>query len=313
MVAASIPSLVLCVSVSRAVRASCRSSSSLKISSLVLHTSSLSLYVSSLSLYILSLTFYISSLSLHVSRSLVSHVARLLISRATRLTSPMKAWTTPEQHAWLISQIPNWLGRRRKRGDDFLQGLVAKFLGEFTVPEADRPKLRDVSVLPSRSPLKPLTYLQRLQQWFYNHGKGADPPPPKPVVSSILTIKSSRRPAPLTRAQAYSCMHYTEGSELYTELRAAHGRYISGDKLTCDKYKHLFPGAHNPGMLLVTFQQAVLKEIIGSVSEEEVAEIEKYISDRYQKDQDLHERPWVAMRVNDSESDLDLERQYVTE
>ena len=135
----------------------------------------------------------------------------------------------------------------------------------------------------------------------------------KPLASSALALKTPRKPVPLTKVQAYSLLYCKRGTELHSELREAWASYVAEDKAAVDKYQHLFAGPHNPDLPFVTFQQGVLKEMVASLSEEETSEVQKYIETRFERDNDVREHPWVALKVNDGKSDLDLERQYIKE
>lgn len=48
-------------------------------------------------------------------------------------------------------------------------------------------------------------------------------------------------------------------------------------------------------------------------TEEELRTIQDFIDTCFQEDTDRRERPWQALKTDDSQSDVDLERQYVNE
>ena len=103
------------------------------------------------------------------------------------------------------------------------------------------------------------------------------------------------------------------GSPLHTELRNAWELYKKSDKATLDKYHHLFPALHNPNIQFVTFQQVVLKDRAASATEEELTLIEDFIDTYFQEKKEAEERPWNALKVDESQSEVDLERQYIAE
>ena len=117
----------------------------------------------------------------------------------------------------------------------------------------------------------------------------------------------------LTPAQAYSQLYCKKGTPLHTELHAAWKLYVSADEATLDKYHHLFPANHNPDLPFVVFQQVVLKEKVANTTEEELTSIEEYIETRFQEATELREHPWRALKVDDAQEEIDLERQYAEE
>lgn len=133
------------------------------------------------------------------------------------------------------------------------------------------------------------------------------------AIPAIDFTKPQRKVVRLTPAQAYSLVFCTQDSTLYKELREAWKLYTSADKATIDKYKHLFPSKHNPKLPFVSFQQVVLKDKITTATEDELNAIQEYIDTRFEEDLSRRERPWKALKVDDSQSDADLERQYVKE
>ena len=79
------------------------------------------------------------------------------------------------------------------------------------------------------------------------------------------------------------------------------------------KYHHLFPALHNPRLPFVAFQQVVLKHRVAHATKEELSAIEEFISTRLQEKKDTEERPWSILKVDKSQSEVDLERQYIAE
>ena len=218
----------------------------------------------------------------------------------------MKPWATKEQREWLKEQIPDW-HKRRGRGDGFFKDICAKFLLKF--PDADNPLLQEVRTLfPPPTRAFALTSVQRIRQWFYNHSKSSSS---KPVVQSVLSVKAPRKVVPLSKAQAYGLLYCKWDSSLHEELREAWDLYIANDKATVNKYKHLFPQPHNPSLMFVTFQQAVIREKVACILEEEEAELREYIDTRFQKEKNVRENPWMALKADDTQSDHNLEGQYV--
>jgi len=131
------------------------------------------------------------------------------------------------------------------------------------------------------------------------------------VVPSLLA-KPLRKVVRLTPPQAYSILFCQRDSALYKELHQAWKLYISDDQTTVAAYEHLFPN-HNPKLPFVTFQQAIFKDKITVATEEELNTIQEFINARFEKDVKIRERPWEALKVDDLQTDVDLERSYVKE
>ena len=106
-------------------------------------------------------------------------------------------------------------------------------------------------------------------------------------------------------------MFCKKGTPLHTELKAAWKRYTAGDKVILDKYHHLFPNLHNPHLPFVTFQQVILKDRVTSLTEEELSTIEEFIDANLEEKKDRDEHPWNMLKVDESESEIDLERRYI--
>jgi hypothetical protein len=94
-------------------------------------------------------------------------------------------------------------------------------------------------------------------------------------------------------------------------LKAEWRRYAAAEKEAFDKYHHLFTRDHNPRIEFVAFQQIVLKDMISTFSEEEQAAIDRFIDERFQQAKGQEDRPWDALRVNESQLDSDLKKQYL--
>lgn len=50
-----------------------------------------------------------------------------------------------------------------------------------------------------------------------------------------------------------------------------------------------------------------------SATEEELAEIEEFVAKHYEEKSNLAERPWHALKIDEAQSETDLERQYIAE
>ena len=159
-------------------------------------------------------------------------------------------------------------------------------------------------------PDAPLTQLQRVEKWFYNHGG-----PSKKREATVPPFdfgKPMRKLVPLTLYQAYSVAHCAPGSALYKELHAAWKLYMSRDEATVEKYKDLFPAVHNPNLPYVSFQQVVLRNKLATATEEELESIWACVDNRFEKETALRERPWDEEGKADGiASEVDMERQYV--
>jgi len=158
-----------------------------------------------------------------------------------------------------------------------------------------------------------LTWLQRVKKWFYHHGKSQSQSKRLTATVPALLAKPSRKLVPLTPPQAYSLLFCQRGSALYKELHRAWKLYRAADEVTVDAYEHLFPTTHNPKLPFVTFQQAIFKDKITVATEEELNAIQEFIDARFEKDTQLRERPWEALKVDDLQEDVELERNYVKE
>lgn len=108
-------------------------------------------------------------------------------------------------------------------------------------------------------------------------------------------------------------MFYKKGSPLYKELQSAHKLYVSSHQATLDKYHHLFPARHNPNLPFVAFQQVVLRDKLTTISDEELSALEEFISTHHEEQKNQEERPWNTLKIDEVQSEFDLERQYVEE
>lgn len=106
-------------------------------------------------------------------------------------------------------------------------------------------------------------------------------------------------------------MYCQKGTTTHTELKTAYRLYTTGDADTLLKYGHLFPGPRKSGLEFVTFQQVVLKDRVSTLTEEELSEVDEWIEDHYQKLKDGEDRPWKVLKVDESQSELDLKQQYL--
>ena len=122
-----------------------------------------------------------------------------------------------------------------------------------------------------------------------------------------------RKVVPLTPSQACSCLFCTRNSALYDELHGAWKLWISGDEATTERFKHLLPAKHNPKLPFVSFQQVVLREKVDTATEEDAASIQEYINTRFQEESERRSRPWQALKIDDSQLELELARCYVQE
>lgn len=49
-----------------------------------------------------------------------------------------------------------------------------------------------------------------------------------------------------------------------------------------------------------------------NVSKDELREVDDYIEKCFKEDLEIYENPWKVMKVDEAQTDTDLERQYVT-
>jgi hypothetical protein len=223
----------------------------------------------------------------------------------------MKAWTTEIQLAWLKGKLPEWhQAHSEKRVRGFLDNTIIRFYEKFSVPASEQVVHDTVSCLSNLPVPTTLTWTQWIRKWFYNHGKLSNPQP-VPTAPSIDFVKTQRKVVPLTLSQAYSLFYCTRDSALYVELIQDWKLYASGDTTAFEKYQHLFATKPNRKLPFVTFQQTVLRDRVTTLSEEQRAALQEFIDSRFQRETDHREHPWRALKVDDDQLDVDLERQYV--
>lgn len=126
--------------------------------------------------------------------------------------------------------------------------------------------------------------------------------------ANVDFTKTQRKVVPLPPAQAYSILYCTPDSDLYDHLHGEWKRYVSADETTVNKYKHLFPAQHNPKLPFVAFQQAYFRDKIPLITEDERNIIDAFIESRFQEETELRERPWRTLKLDESQSDVDLQR-----
>ena len=113
-------------------------------------------------------------------------------------------------------------------------------------------------------------------------------------------------------AQAYSRLYCQKDSPLRQELLEAWRLYKGSDEATVNLYSHLFPGMQDrENVEYVTFQQVVLRNQVTALDGEELSAVEEFINVQHQEAVDLRKHPWKALRVDEAQLDIDLERQYV--
>jgi hypothetical protein len=128
-----------------------------------------------------------------------------------------------------------------------------------------------------------------------------------------LSYSNPRKVGRLKPHQAYSRLFCKKGTPAHTELREAWELFTGGDEDTRDKYRHLFPTASHDTLPFVTFQQVILKDRMSSIPKEEMAAVQVFIEKHYQEETDRREHPWIALKVDDAQSNIDLETQYLEE
>jgi len=139
------------------------------------------------------------------------------------------------------------------------------------------------------------------------------PEPSRVTAPPIDFSKPRRKVVRRTPAQAYSVLFCERGSPLREELYTAWKAYVAADQTTIEKYKDLLPNTHNPDLPFVAFQQYILKDKVTRATEEELTAIQEFIETRYQEETDRLERPWRALKTDDTQLDVELERQYINE
>lgn len=49
---------------------------------------------------------------------------------------------------------------------------------------------------------------------------------------------------------------------------------------------------------------------MSTISEDELHQVQTYIEQRFEQENDLREHPWKALKVDESQMEVDLEKQY---
>ena len=199
----------------------------------------------------------------------------------------------------------------------------------------------------SYSPFPLIHLSQKLRTWFGNHTRDAVKGNDARHVLD-LSGRANRRPLALQPVQAYSLLFYTKGSALQQEIKTSYGLYTSGDEDTVARLKHLFdtpspddlpapagPEPPNPvpnpakakprrkkakpktspvsvtaakPIPFVRFQQAVIRDRLKTMSEEEAAAVERRIGESYAAALAEWEKPWLSA-TSDTPDD-ELKREY---
>lgn len=88
--------------------------------------------------------------------------------------------------------------------------------------------------------------------------------------------------------------------------------FTKGDATTLKVYGHMFPNLEPASVKFVTFQQVVLRDRMATITEDESLQVEEYIKTHFQEETELHDSPWQMMKVDETQTDVDLEKQYVS-
>ena len=84
---------------------------------------------------------------------------------------------------------------------------------------------------------------------------------------------------------------------------------MGGDKT----YHYLFPNRELKNIKFLFFQQAVInKEILPTISSDDLRKVKEFIEKRYEEDNNVRDHPWKAMKVEETQTDKDLEKGYVS-
>ena len=74
-----------------------------------------------------------------------------------------------------------------------------------------------------------------------------------------------------------------------------------------------FPSRDSKVIKFVAFQQAVLKQKMPTITEDESRQVEEFIEACFEEDNRLCDQPWQAMKVDEAQMDVDLEKEYFAE
>jgi len=151
---------------------------------------------------------------------------------------------------------------------------------------------------------------QKVKCWYYNHAKRTqDSGPEVPPLS--LSGKPPRKPVRLALHQAYSLLFCQKDSPLHSELHEKWTAFINNDPTTVNEYGHLFSKRGLVPAKFVVFQQALLREKMPTISADELRQVHEFIEARYEEETNLYHQPWHAMKVDEGQTEADLEKQYI--
>ena len=105
-------------------------------------------------------------------------------------------------------------------------------------------------------------------------------------------------------------MFCKKGTQLHAELREDWTVFTQNVPTAIGTYGHLFPGKTPASLKWVTFQQAVLKSRMPTITEDESRQVQEFIEARFKEDTNLRNNPWKALKVDEAQTDADLKKQY---
>ena len=155
---------------------------------------------------------------------------------------------------------------------------------------------------------------QKVKWWFYHHATPAEAAIPEPAPISLLQ-KRLCKVVRLTPYQAYSRLFCQKDTALHTEIHEKWAAFTAHDGTEANTtavttYGHLFPNREPTSIKFLVFQQALIRDMLPTVSEDELRQVEEYIEKRFREDTDRRDHPWQALKVNELQTDADLEKQY---
>ena len=89
--------------------------------------------------------------------------------------------------------------------------------------------------------------------------------------------------------------------------------FIENNEEAIEMYGHLFLSQDSKVIKFVAFQQAVLKQKMPTITKDESRQVEEFIEACFKEDNWLHDQPWQTMKVDEAQTDADLEKEYFAE
>ena len=89
--------------------------------------------------------------------------------------------------------------------------------------------------------------------------------------------------------------------------------FVENDEEAVETYGHLFLSRDSKVIKFVTFQQAILKQKMPTITEDESHQVKEFIEAHFKEDNQLRDQPWQAIEVDEAQTDADLKKEYFAE